>query len=163
MKPLPSALVLLFALLLVPRALRGEVVQPAPEIQWVTPTGKIEGRAAFKDQPVVVLIAPTPRTRAFRAQLRNLREVAERLGAHKTVFIAAFTREAGSVPSNIPFVIARDGARVGADFNAGDRFAIAIIGRDGNLDYLTHRVLPGQRVLDVVGNSYVQQTRMRRP
>lgn len=144
--------------------LSAEVVRPVPDIPWVAPSGKTEGLAAFKGQPVVILVAPSPRTRAFRAQLRNLRGVAEKLGAGKTVFMAAFTSETGRVPSNIPFVIAKDGPATGRDLDVvGRRFAIAIVGRDGNLDYITNKVLPGQRVLDVIANSFVAQTQMRRP
>jgi hypothetical protein len=36
-------------------------------------------------------------------------------------------------------------------------FAIFIIGKDGNIDALSDRVMPGQRILDVINNSFVVQ------
>jgi hypothetical protein len=73
-------------------------------------------------------------------------EVFERLAAQKVVFVAAFTEQSGRVPSNIPFAIAADGPRAGSAFGTTQGFSIAIIGLDGNIDYITSRVLPGQRV-----------------
>ena len=52
---------------------------------------------------------------------------------------------------------------MGYDYEGSERFTIAFIGRDGNLDYVTNKVLPAQRVYDIVGNSFVTQQNMRRP
>jgi len=139
------------------------VARPAPNVQWVNSAGKIETLAAFKGQPVVLLISPSPTTWAFRFQLTRLKSAYQRLGTQNVVFVAAFTQETGRVNSNIPFAVAADGPKVGFDYDATERFAIAIIGRDGNLDYFTNRVLPGQRIIDVIENSFVTQTLMRRP
>jgi len=38
-----------------------------------------------------------------------------------------------------------------------DKFNIAIIGKDGNLDYQTKQVLNSARVRDVIQNSYAVQ------
>ena len=54
-----------------------------------------------------MLIAPSPRNRAFRSQLGQLRKMFERYAAQKTVFIAAFTQEGGVIRSNIPFMVLR--------------------------------------------------------
>jgi hypothetical protein len=142
--------------------LQAEVVRPAPDIKWLDASGKEQSLSKFRGQPVVVLIAPSVRSWRFRRQLARLRPAFERLAAQKVVFVAALTAEPGRIPSNIPFAIASDGPRVGFEYDSPDGFAIAIIGRDGNIDYLTNRVLYGQRVLDVVMNSYVMQTRLRR-
>jgi hypothetical protein len=139
------------------------VARPAPDVRWINSSGKTESLAAFKGQPIVLIIAPSPESRAFRSQIRRLKGIYERMGAQKVVFVAAFTQSGGRVPSNIPFVLAADGPRVGYDYDAQERFAIALIGRDGNLDYFTNRVLPGQRIYDVITNSFVTQTMMRRP
>ena len=85
------------------------------------------------------------------------------LAAHKTVFIAAFTQEGGVIRSNIPFMVAADGPRVGFEYESGERFGIAFIGRDGNLDYVTNKVIPAHRVYDLINNSFVSQRNMRRP
>jgi len=111
----------------------------------------------------VLLIAPTPRDRAFRSQLGQLRKMYQRYAANRAVFIAAFTAEGGRIKSNIPFVLAADGPRVGYDYEGGERFRIAFIGRDGNLDYVTNKVIPAQRVYDIMGNSFVTQRDLRRP
>lgn len=139
-----------------------DVVRPAPDIRWMDVAGKPQSLSKFRGQPVVVLITPSQRTWRFRMQLTRLRPIFERLAAQNVVFVAAFTEQPGRVASNIPFAIASDGPRAGFDFGSPDRFAIAIIGRDGNIDYITDRVLPGQRVLDVVMNSFAMQERLRR-
>ena len=87
----------------------------------------------------------------------------ERYAAQRVVFIAAFTGEGGRIESNIPFVLAADGPRVGYEYEGSERFRIAFIGRDGNLDYVTNKVIPAQRAYDILGNSFVPQRDLRRP
>lgn len=139
------------------------VVRQAPNVNWIDSTGRQKSLSVLRGQPVVILIAPTPRDRAFRSQLGQLRKMYERYAANKAVFIAAFTQESGRVGSNIPFLIAADGPRVGFDYQGSERFHIAFIGRDGNLDYVTNKVIPAQRVYDILGNSFVTQRDLRRP
>jgi len=139
-----------------------EVVRPAPEILWTSSSGAAEKLSKFRGQPVVVLIAPSPRSWAFRSQVGQLQQVYERLGAMKAICIAAFTTDTGRIHSNIPFVIAPDGPRVAYDYNVQRGFAIAVIGRDGNLDYVNNRVTTGQRVMDIIQNSFVLQQDLRR-
>lgn len=153
----------LAALLAITAVAHAMVVRPAPDVRWIDANGQARSLSQLKGQPVVLLITPDARNRAFRSQLRNLRGVAERLGAQKTVFLAAFTTEPGRVPSNIPFAIAADGPKAGFEYGSEGRFRIAIIGADGNLDYVTTKVLPGQRIYDVIANSFARQREMRRP
>ena len=47
----------------------------------------------------------------------------ERYAAHKTVFIAAFTQEGGVIGSNIPFMVAADGPRVGFEYESSEGLA----------------------------------------
>lgn len=152
-----------FLLLVLATTLSAVVVRQAPNVNWIDSTGRQRALSALKGQPVVILIAPSPRDRAFRSQLGQLRKMYERYAANKTVFIAAFTQEGGVVGSNIPFLVAADGPRVGYEYEGGERFRIAFVGRDGNLDYVTNRVVPAQRVYDLIGNSFVPQRDMRRP
>jgi hypothetical protein len=159
MKPF-LALFLLLGLLAPAQA---NVVRPAPNITWLDASGKLKGLGAFKGQPVVVVVAPSPRDRLFRAQVGQLQKMYERYAAAKVVFVAAFTQESGLIRSNIPFAVAGDGPRTAFDYQIAGRFGIAIVGRDGNLDYVTDRVLPAQRIFDVIGNSFVPQTALRRP
>jgi hypothetical protein len=159
----PTLKVFCFLLLILVTTLSAVVVRPAPNVNWLDSTGRQKGLSALKGQPVVIVIAPTPRDRAFRRQLAQLKRMYERYAANRAVFIAAFTQEGGRIPSNIPFLVAADGPRVGYDYEGGDKFRIAFIGRDGNLDCVSSRVIPAQRAFDLLGNSYVTQRDMRRP
>jgi hypothetical protein len=149
--------------LLAPGMLPALVVRPAANIQWLDANGKLKGLAAFKGKPVVVVVARSPRDWAFRSQVGQLNKMYERLAANKVIFIVAFTGEQGRIGSNIPFVLAPDGPRVAYDYQMGEKFGIAIVGRDGNLDYVTNKVLPVQRIYDIVGASFVTQEMIRRP
>lgn len=139
-----------------------EVVRPAPLIQWIDSTGKAQSTASFKGQPIVIVIAPSPRSWAFRAQVGQLQKMYQRFAAEKIICVAAFTQEPGLIRSNIPFAVASDGPRAGYDFQAGPKITVAVIGRDGNLDYSGDRVVPAQRIFDIVRNSYDVQQSMRR-
>lgn len=143
---------------------QANVVRPVPDFTWVGLGGKQESLAQFRGQPVVVLITTGPRNWAFRRQIGQLQSVYQRLAATGAVCVAAFTRETGIVRSNIPFVLAQDGPRVAyLTGTQGPRFSIVVIGKDGNIDSISQRVLTGQRVLDIIGNSFVVQQTLRRP
>jgi hypothetical protein len=74
----------------------------------------------------------------------------------------AFTRETGAVTrTDIPFVILPDPGAVADAYRVGD-FGIAVISTDGNVDYATDRIVTGQKVLDVIVNSYQPQIQARR-
>ena len=158
--PVKICLVLLVVLT---TTLSAVVVRQAPNISWIDSSGRQRALSALRGQPVIVLIAPSPRNRAFRSQLGQLRKMFERYAAHKTVFIAAFTQEGGVIGSNIPFMVAADGPRVGFEYESSEGFGIAFIGRDGNLDYVTNKVIPAHRVYDLINNSFVPQRNLRRP
>jgi len=154
---------LILFLALAAGTLNADVVRPAPEFSWVDSTGARKSSKAFLGRPVVVLVANSPREWAFRSQVGQLQLMYERLAAEKIVCVAAFSQTPGVVRSNIPFVIAADGPRLAYDLQVEKGFAIAVIGKDGNLDYFGHKVLPVQRIYDIMGNSYVVQKSLRRP
>jgi hypothetical protein len=78
------------------------------------------------------------------------------------LFFVAFTKETGVIGrSDVPFVVLPDPLAVADAYRVGD-FGIAIIGPDGNLDYATDKVITGQKIMDVVNNSYVTQVQERR-
>ena len=154
---------LILFLALAAGTLNADVVRPAPEFSWVDSTGAHKSSKAFLGRPVVVLVANSPREWAFRSQVGQLQLMYERLAAEKIVCVAAFSQTPGVVRSNIPFVIAADGPRLSYDLQVEKGFAIAIIGKDGNLDYSGKKVLPVQRIYDIMGNSYVVQKSLRRP
>ena len=144
-------------------ALHADVVRPAPEFSWVDATGAHKSSKAFLGRPVIVLVATSPREWAFRSQVGQLQLMYERLAAQKIVCVAAFSQTPGIVRSNIPFVTAADGPRLAYDLQVEKGFAIAVIGKDGNLDYSGRKVLPVQRIYDIMDNSYVVQKSLRRP
>jgi len=159
---IPALCVCIFASALLP-SLHAEVVRPAPEFRWIDSTGASKSSKDFLGRPVVVLIARSPRQWAFRSQVGQLQLMYERLAAKQIVCVAAFSGEPGIVRSNIPFVTVADGPRVAMDFDAPDGFAVAVIGRDGNLDYVSDRVTPVQRIADIMNNSFAVQQALRRP
>ncbi len=155
---------ILLALLLasLPAVAPAEVVRPAPDLVWLKSGGKGAGLKALRGQPVILLVATSPRLRIFRAQVGQLQKLYRLLGNEKAVAVAAFTGEPGVIRSNIPFVVAANPAAVASAYGVAGDFAIFIIGKDGNIDLATDRVVPGQRILDVINNSFVVQRDNRR-
>ena len=66
------------------------------------------------------------------------------------------------IRSNIPFVLAANPAAVSSAYGVSGDFAVFVIGKDGNIDALSERVLPGQRIIDIINNSFVVQHDNRR-
>lgn len=139
-----------------------EVARWAPDFAWLRSGGKRATLKSLRGQPVVLVVAPTPRHGKFRKQARELQKTYQLLGNDKAVMVVAFTQEPGVIRSNIPFVLASDPAAVVASYGVAGEFAVFVIGRDGNLDEISDRVVPGQRVLDIINNSYVPQRDNRR-
>jgi hypothetical protein len=143
-------------------ALPAQVVRPAPDFAWLKSGANKAGLKALRGQPVILIVATSPRLRAFRSQVGQLHKVYQLLGNDKAVAVAAFTEEPGVIRSNIPFVLAANPPAVAAAYDVQGKFAIFIIGKDGNIDEISDRVLPGQRILDIINNSYVVQRDNRR-
>jgi len=137
------------------------VVRMAPNFTWAG-APKLSSLRSLKGQPVVLLIARSPREGAFRKQAANLQKIYQQFANRGAVFAAAFTEDNGVIRSNIPFVTASNGAQVAADYGAKPGFTIVIIGKDGNVDYETTKVLPASRVHDVIQNSYAVQSAERK-
>ena len=142
--------------------LNAEVVRPSPDFSWVDSSGATHSSKEFRGRALVVLIANSPREWAFRSQVGQLQQVYQRLAAEKVVCVAAFSGQSGLVRSNIPFVVPPDGASVAGAFQATRGFSMAIIGKDGNLDYFGPKILPAQRVYDIITNSFAFQQALRR-
>jgi peroxiredoxin len=132
------------------------VVRLAPEFS-VAGTGRKTSLKSFRGQPVVLVIAKSPRTWAFKDQVKLLKEIYQQFANKQVVFVAAFTADQGPVKSDIPFIIADNGGAVASAYGVQDKFNIVIIGKDGNLDYQTSKVLPPERVRDVIQNSFAVQ------
>ena len=153
MRPIIALLLLAFA----PAMASAEVVRPAPEVAWLKSGGTKSNLRALRGQPVVLVVAESPDQRIFRKQVKQLQRTYQLLGNRRAVMIAAFTQEPGVIRSNIPFVLAANPPAVAAAYGVQGRFAIFVIGKDGNIDEISDRVLSGQRVLDIINNSYVVQ------
>jgi hypothetical protein len=138
------------------------VVNAAPGFTGGASAGRKITLASLKGKPVVLVMAPSPKDRAFRAQMSEFRRLYERMASQGMLFFAAFTSEGGRIPSNIPFILVDDPVSVASSYDISKGFAIAVIGRDGNLDCLSTKPLPGQRVLDLSLNNADVQLQLRR-
>lgn len=138
------------------------VVNAAPSFSGGASAGRNIQLSSLRGKPVILVIAPSPRDRAFREQMSELKGRYERLAAQGLLCFAAFTTEGGRIRSNIPFIEVNDPTSTAAAYDVSKGFAIAVIGRDGNLDCLSTRPLPGQRILDLVMNNASVQEQLRR-
>lgn len=138
------------------------VARPAPEFIWSGVNGKVQRLRNLRGHPVVLIFAERPLQKTFIKQVNQLNRRSKELAARYTLFFVAFTKETGLIThTDIPFVILPDPGTVADEYRVGD-FGIAVISTDGNVDYATDRVITGQRVLDVIVNSYQQQLANRR-
>jgi hypothetical protein len=138
------------------------VPRPAPEFLWSGVNGKVRRLRDVRGHPVVLIFAENPNQKMFIKQIKELNRRAKQLAARYTLFFVAFTRETGPVTrTDIPFVILPDPGSVADVYRVGD-FGIAVISTDGNVDYATDRVVTGQKILDVIVNSYPSQVEARR-
>lgn len=142
--------------------LSARVVDPTPDFTWTNAAGQAQSASQFRKQPVVIIVAPGPRSWVFRSQVGQLQRVFQRLSATGAICVAAFTESTGRIRSDIPFAIATDGPRVAFLYGVQGRFAVIVLGKDGNIDVNSSRVLKGQRILDIIGNSFVVQSDLRR-
>jgi hypothetical protein len=110
----------------------------------------------------VLVIGRDARDKYFRRQVYRLRSMYQVFATEKVLFVAAIENGPAEVPSDIPFVTAANPAQVASDYGVSGRFAIAVIGVDGNLDLITDKVISAERVRDVVFNNYEGQAEARK-
>jgi len=163
MTTIKSLSILFLAAAVIAGAAYARVVRPAPDFSWPALDGSNRTLSSLAGQPVMLIIAPSPRDRRFRAQMRELQSAYQRVAATRMITMAAFTSEAGKIESNIPVLVASDGPRVAFLYEVPEGFSVAMIGPDGNLDYITNKVIAAQRVLDIIDASYARQDYLRRP
>jgi hypothetical protein len=138
------------------------VPRPAPEFVWSSVSGKVRKLRDLRGQPVVLIFATNPEQKEFKKQVRQITRRYKILANRNVLFFVAFTKETGVISrSDVPFVVLPDPLSVADSYRVGD-FGIAVIGTDGNLDYATDRVITGQKIVDVVNNSYAAQASERR-
>ena len=136
------------------------VVRPAPPFTFGGAGGK-NSLGSLRGQPVVLVIAQGGKTKALRSQLKSLKNVYHDCASRGAVFIAAIA-DGSAVPSDIPFVLSNNGAAVAAAYGMRGDFLLAVIGRDGNLDLVTDKPIPGARVFEVIKNNFDVQDKARR-
>ena len=135
------------------------VVRPAPSFTFGG-AGK-NSLASLRGQPVVLVIAQSAKTKALRSQLKSLTNTYHDCASRGAVFVAALT-DGGTVPSDIPFALANNSPAVAAAYGMRGDFLIAVIGRDGNLDLVSDKPIPGARVFEVIKNNFDVQEKSRR-
>jgi len=135
-----------------------EVVRPVPNFAFPSVDGHARSLKNFAGQPLILLLADSPKSSDFRAQLKEMQKSFDRLAIRNTVVAAAFKNtDSGEIRSDIPVITLPEGPRVCEALQLKGKFAIALIGPDGNLDYVTHKILNINRILEVMQNSYEMQ------
>ncbi len=157
----PALLLLAAALAVLPAGLaQAQVVRPAPDFAWAPG----QTLRSWRGQPVVLVIAPSPLSKEFRAQSKKIERGYQQFAARKVIFVAAFTQagaENGSLCTNVPFVIAPNGAEIACRY--GTRvFSLNVIGRDGNLDLSSCKVESPWKIMDMIRNNAEQQASERK-
>lgn len=140
-----------------------EVVRPAPDLAFLGPTGKTRSISSFRGQPLILLLADSPKRGSFKTQLKALEGSFDRLANRGAVVAAAF-RKGASEPlrTNLPLVELPDGPTACSAYALKGDFSIVLVGPDGNIDYQTTKVLNINRILEVMQNSYeLQKTSLR--
>jgi hypothetical protein len=137
-----------------------KVVRLAPDFAIQSAT--VRSARGLRGQAIVLIIADSPKTKAFRKQLKKLADGYSEFASRQTVFVAAFRNGTGPVESNVPFALAANGTAVAAAYGVKDDMNVVIIAPDGNVDYQTNKVLPAGRIRDVIQNSYSVQASRRK-
>lgn len=140
---------------------QGMVVRPAPNF-GLEGVEKNTSLRSFRGQTVVLLITRDTRVKEYRKMLMRLKGMFPQFATEKVVFVAAIENGPQDVRSDIPFVTAANPAQVAADYGVNGRFAIAVIGVDGNLDLITNRIIAAARVRDAIFNNYDSQQAARK-
>ncbi|MDB6152015.1 MAG: hypothetical protein JWL90_468 [Chthoniobacteraceae bacterium] len=139
-----------------------EVVRPAADFTFPATVKKNASLKSLRGQAVVLLVTDSSSNKAFKKQLRYLEEIYEQFASKQVVFIAAIKNPDGTVRSNIPFLIANSQPAITAAYGIQEPFHLVIIGQDGNIDYRTDKVCTGERVRDVIQNSFTIQAAARK-
>jgi len=148
-------------LLLCVTAHGAEVVRPAPNF-GIEGVAKSTSLRTFRGQSVVLIVTRSARQKEFVRELARLKQMYSQFSNEKVIFVAAIENGPEEVRSNIPFVTAANPAQVAADYGVSGRFAIAVIGVDGNLDMITGKVINATRVRDVIFNNAQSQQAARK-
>lgn len=150
------------ALALLPAGLaQGQVVRPAPNFVWAP--GKT--LSAWQGQPVILIIAPSPASKAFRKQASRIEASYPQFSARRALFVAAFTQpgaENEPLCTNVPFIVVPNGSRIAASYGFDGCLSVNVIGGDGNLDLSSPKIVPAWRIMDMIRNNAAQQASERK-
>jgi hypothetical protein len=139
------------------------VVAPAPDFSWDSAGGKISTLKGLRGASVLLLVARSPKDKAFVEQVKRMKEFYQEFAARKVVCAAAFFENADArIPSDIPFLVVSNGPQLIADYGVKEHFNVIAIGPDGNIDMQTGKVLPASRLRDMAINTFAVQTDERR-
>lgn len=138
------------------------VVRPASDFAFPTAGNKNATLKSLRGQAVVLIVADSAKEGAVKKQVRFLESIFQQFAGKQVVFAAALKNPEPALKSNIPFAIVNNGAAVASSYGVNGDFNIVIIGKDGNVDYQTDKVLRGERVRDVVQNSFAVQAAARK-
>ena len=145
--------------------------RPAPDLSFSTPSGT-RSLSQLRGQPIVLLLGEKASRSQVKDQAQLLESFYSKLAARKVLFLSAFTHPSDhEVRSNIPFTpVTHADATLNAYRQLAQRSdssaktpAIAIIGPDGNVDYIGEKILSGERVREIILNNHSVQTKSRRP
>ena len=156
-----KSLAFIIALTLSTAQAASPVVRPAPDFIF-SGVGGAKSLRALRGQPVVLIVAKTPKSRAFRKQVQAIEDVYRELASRNAVFAVAFSESGDGVASNVPFVIAENGASVAKAYGLTGDFMLGVVGPDGNLDLATGEVTRGLRIREVILNTFAVQSAARR-
>lgn len=145
-----------------PAPVNSAVVNLAPDFVIPGAGGKPRTLRSLKGQAVVILFAKSIKTRDLKAQVKKLQPLFEQFASKDAVFVVALKEGDALIQSNIPFAEVANGPAVCAAYGVQRDFAIGIVGKDGNLDYITNKVLVPERVRDVIQNSFAVQASLRK-
>lgn len=137
-------------------------VRVVPDFTWIGAGGKVYPGKNFRGQPVVILIAESANSGDLRKQAQRIEDRYEDFAAKKTIFVAAYTGALARVQSDVPFVIAQNGAAMAANFGVqGKGIGIVVLAPDGHVDMTSTQVEGAQRLLDIINNTYQTQATQR--
>jgi hypothetical protein len=156
-----KTLAAIFALAFSTAQAASPLVRPAPDFVF-SGVGGAKSLRALRGQPVVLLVAKNPQSRAFRKQVKAIEDVYRELASRNAVFAVAFSESGDGVSSNVPFVVVSNGAAVARSYGLTGDFMLGVVGPDGNLDLATGEVTRGLRIREVILNTFNIQTAARR-
>ncbi len=138
------------------------VVRPAPNFLFQTTGGKTSSLKSLRGQPVVLLVAPSHRSGAFRKQVKYLENIYRIFAAQDVVFVATLTEDSERAKTDIPFIYPLDPVGLASQIGVENKFATIVIGEDGNMDLITSKIKDERYIEAVINNGFPVQERRRR-